>query len=71
MPYLAGLLSGMILTVLVVFVVDNLAVTSAPSGTQPQTIVNWDVASQKLSSSVVALQEGTRELREEVHESTR
>ena len=71
MPYLAGLLAGMILTVLVVFVVDDLAVASAPSGTQPQTIVNWDVASQKLSSSLVALREGTRSLRDEVHEATR
>jgi hypothetical protein len=71
MPYLAGLFTGIILTVLLVFVADNLTVTNAPSGTQPQTIVNWGVASQKLHSSVLALREGTRELRDEVHEATR
>ena len=48
MPYLTGVVSGVLLTVLVVFLVDNIAVATAPSGTEPQKIVNWDVAAQKL-----------------------
>lgn len=71
MPYLAGVLTGVLLTILVVFVVDNLAVASAPSGTEPQKIVNWDIAAQKLRSSVVAVEQGAREVREDVHEATR
>jgi hypothetical protein len=30
MPYLAGILTGVLLTVLIVFLVDNLAVVNAP-----------------------------------------
>src|SRR5215467_7838803 len=44
MPYLAGIVTGALLTVLVVFLVDNLSVVNAPAGTEPQKIVNWDVA---------------------------
>ena len=36
---------------------------SAPSGTEPQKIANWDVAAQKLRSSIAAVQEGAREVR--------
>ena len=71
MPYLAGVLTGVLLTVLIVFVVDNLVVASAPLGTEPQKIVNWDVAAQKLRSSIAAVQEGAREVRDDVHEATR
>jgi hypothetical protein len=31
MPYLAGVVTGVLLTVLVVFLVDNLAVVNAPA----------------------------------------
>jgi hypothetical protein len=41
MPYLAGVLTGVVLTVLIVFLVDNLAVVNAPAGSEPQKIVNW------------------------------
>jgi hypothetical protein len=68
MPYLAGVLTGVLLTVLVVFLVDNLTVANAPSGTEPQKIVNWDLAAQKLLSSIATVQE---EVREDVHETTR
>jgi hypothetical protein len=68
MPYLAGVVSGVLLTVLVVFLVDNLAVANAPSGTEPQKIVNWDVAAQKLRLSFATIKE---EVREDVHEATR
>ena len=67
MPYLMGVLTGVLLTVLGVFVLDNLAVANAPSGTEPQKIVNWDVAAQKLRSS----KEEVREVRQDVHEATR
>ena len=70
-PYLAGVLTGVLLTVLVVFVADNLAVANAPSGTEPQKIVNWDVAAQDLRSSITTLERGVHELREDVHEATR
>jgi hypothetical protein len=68
MPYLAGVVSGVLLTVLVVFLVDNIAVANAPSGTEPQKIVNWDVAAQKLRLSFATIKE---EVREDVHEATR
>jgi hypothetical protein len=68
MPYLAGVLTGVLLTVLVA---DNLSVANAPSGTEPQKIVNWDVAAQKLRSSITAVQEEAREVRDDVHEATR
>jgi hypothetical protein len=71
MPYLTGVLTGVLLTVLVVFLVDNLAVANAPAGTEPQKIVNWDVAVQKLRSSVTTVQEEVREVREDVHDATR
>ena len=71
MPYLAGFLTGVLLTVLVVFLADNLAVATTPAGTEPQKIVNWDVAAQKLRSSITAVQEGAKEVREDVREATR
>jgi len=69
MPYLAGVLTGVLLTILVVFLVDNLAVTT--SGIEPQKIVNWDVAAQKLRSSITTVNKEVHELREDVHEATR
>jgi len=52
MAYLAGVVMGVPLTVLVVFLLDNLAVVNAPAGSHPQKIVNWDVTAQKLRSSI-------------------
>jgi len=66
-----GVLTGVLLTVLGVFVLDNLAVANAPSGTEPQKIVNWDVAAQKLRSSITTMKEEVREVRQDVHEATR
>ncbi len=71
MSYLTGFLTGVLLTVFVVFLVDNFAVANAPSGTEPQKIVNWDVAVQKLRSSITTVQEEVREVREDVQEATR
>jgi len=71
MPYLAGVLTGALLTVFVGFLVDNLAVVNAPAGSEPQKIVNWDVAAQKLHSSITTMKEEVREVRQDVHEATR
>jgi hypothetical protein len=70
MPYLAGVVTGALLTVLVVFLVDNLSVVNAPAGTEPQKIVNFDVAAQKLHSSITVMKKEAREVRQEVHEAT-
>jgi hypothetical protein len=64
MPYLAGLLTGVLLTILAVFLIDHVGTTNEASASEPRKIVNWDVAEQKLRSSL-----GT--LKEEVHEATR
>jgi hypothetical protein len=64
MPYLAGVLTGALLTVLVVFLIDHVGATNETSASEPQKIVNWDVAEQKLYSSL-----GT--IKEELHEATR
>ena len=64
MSYLAGLLTGVFLTILAVFVIDHVGTTNETSASEPQKIVNWDVAEQRLRSSL-----GT--LKEEVHEATR
>jgi hypothetical protein len=50
---------------------DNLAVVNAPAGTEPQKIVNWDVAAQKLRSSITTMKEEAHEVRQDVHEATR
>jgi hypothetical protein len=71
MPYLAGVLTGVLITVLVVFLADNFAVATASSGTEPQKIVNWDVAAQKLHSSAIAIEKGAQEVRDDVREAMR
>ena len=62
MPYLSGVLTGILLTVLVVFLIDNL-------GPEPDTrdIVNWDYVRTTLGASVEKVGE---EVRQEVHEAT-
>jgi hypothetical protein len=64
MPYVAGVLTGVLLTILVVFVVDHFGTTNETSASEPRNIVNWSVAEQRLRSSL-----GT--IKEEVHEATR
>jgi hypothetical protein len=58
MPYLTGVLTGILLTVLVLFVVDNFG-----SGSDARPIVNWGVLSEKLGAA-------KEEVRKEVHEAT-
>ena len=55
MPYLSGVLTGVLLTVLVLFLVDNV-------GSGPR-VVNWDVLGTKLGQQA-------DEVRQEVHEAT-
>lgn len=47
MPYLSGVLTGIVLTILVVFIIDHL-------GPEPDTrdIVNWDYVGGTLGASV-------------------
>ena len=71
MPYLSGVLTGVVLTIVIVFLVDNLAVVNLLTGSEPQKIVNWDVAAQKLRSSITTMKEEAREVRQDVHEATR
>jgi hypothetical protein len=67
MRFLSGLLSGVLLTVLVAFLVDTLTEANNPEGSEPRKIVNWDVAAQKLRSTIGTIKE---EVREDVHDAT-
>ena len=62
MPYISGVLTGIVLTVLVVFLIDHLG---PESGTRD--IVNWDYVGGSLGASVEKVGE---EVRKEVHEAT-
>jgi hypothetical protein len=64
MPYLAGVVTGVLLTILAVFVIDHVNAEDKTLASEPQKIVNWNVAEQRLRSSL-----GT--IKEEVHEATR
>jgi len=58
MPYLSGVLTGILVTILAVYLIDHV-------GPQPdsQDIVNWNVVAEKLGSA-------SDEVRQEVHEAT-
>ena len=62
MPYASGVLAGIVLTILAVFLVDHLR-------PDPDTrdIVNWDYVGASLGASVEKVGE---EVRQEVHEAT-
>ena len=62
MPYLSGVLTGILLTILVVFLIDNVG-----SESDTRDIVNWDYVGSALSSSVEKVGE---EVRQDVHEAT-
>ena len=63
MPYVSGVLTGIVLTILVVFLIDFL-------GPEPDThdIVNWDYVGSSLGASV---ERAGQEIREEVHQATK
>lgn len=62
MPYFSGVLTGIVITIFVVFLIDHL---------QPEPdardIVNWDYVSATLGASV---EKAGEEVRQEVHEAT-
>lgn len=47
--------------VIAAFIADSLATEDEP-GTQPQTIVNWDVAGESLDRSIETIREGLHKL---------
>jgi hypothetical protein len=47
--------------------VDALTEAKEPQGGEPRKIVNWDVAAQKLRSTIGIIKE---EVREDVHDAT-
>jgi hypothetical protein len=51
----------MLLMVIAAFIADSLATADEP-GTQPQTIVNWDVAGESLDRSIETIREGLHKL---------
>jgi hypothetical protein len=58
MPYLSGVLTGIVVTILVAYVIDHV-------GSQADTadLVNWNVVAQKIGAA-------TEEVRQDVHEAT-
>ena len=61
MPYIWGLLTGILLTVLVVFLVDNVGERGS------RDFVNWDYVGETLGTSV---KQAGEKVREEVHDAT-
>jgi hypothetical protein len=62
MPYLSGVLTGIVATILVVFFIDHVG----PEAGTPD-IVNWDYVASTFGDSVEKVGE---ELRQGVHEAT-
>jgi uncharacterized protein YoxC len=62
MPYLSGVVTGVALTILVVFIIDHLGANAGK-----RDIVNWDYVGNSLGASVEKVGE---EVRQEVHEAT-
>jgi hypothetical protein len=62
MPYISGVLTGILLIIAVVFLIDH--VNDDPAS---RDIVNWDLVGEELGSSVKTVGE---EVRQEVHEAT-
>ena len=62
MPYISGVLTGIVLTILVVFLIDHV-------GPEPDTrdFVNWDYVGRTLGASAEKVGE---EVRQELHEAT-
>ena len=61
MPYFWGVLTGILLTILVVFLIDNVDDRGRPD------IVNWDYVGEQFGASV---KQAGEKVREEVHEAT-
>ena len=61
MRFFLGVICGMLLMVIGTFIADSLATADEP-GTQPQTVVNWDVAGESLDRSIETILEGLHKL---------
>jgi hypothetical protein len=61
MPYLSGVLTGIVLTILLVFLIDHF------KDSDTRDVVNWDYVGETLGASVERVGEGVRQ---EVHEAT-
>ena len=57
MPYLSGVLTGVFITILVLFLVDHVGTDAG------HRVVNWDVLGAKLGASA-------EQVRQDVHEAT-
>lgn len=62
MPYLSGVLTGILLTILAVWLIDN--ATDQPGS---RDIVNWDYVGAQLGQSAEKIAD---EVREDVHKAT-
>jgi len=63
MSFLSGVICGLVLMVLALLIADSL-VTATEPWAQLRTIVNWDVAGERLRTSIEIM-------REELHKLTR
>jgi hypothetical protein len=63
MPYLLGVLTGILLTILVVFIIDHVGDDPAS-----RDIVNWGFVGEKVGASV---EQAGEEIRQEVQEATK
>jgi hypothetical protein len=61
MPYIWGVLTGILLTILVVFLIDNVDDAGRPD------IVNWEYVGAQFGATV---KEASEKVREEVHDAT-
>ncbi len=61
MPYIWGVLTGVLLTILVVFLIDHV------DDRDGRDIVNWDYLDAKVGASV---EQAGEKVRQEVHEAT-
>ena len=62
MQFLLGVVYGVLLTVFAVFFADAVVTTTAPEGTQAESIVNWDVAGKRVANSIDVIREDMRHL---------
>jgi hypothetical protein len=62
MQFFLGVVYGVLLTVFAVFFADAVVTTTAPAGTQAESIVNWDVAGKRVANSIDDIREDMRHL---------
>jgi hypothetical protein len=68
MQFLSGVLCGMALLFLAVFMADSWTVHEQPSTASPSSvpqsdvIVNWDVAGKRLNTAIESIREGIHDL---------